>query len=205
MIFFLYAKPEAKVLWGGLPRNQPISYHYFLLVNHIPEKRHRKINTMFNPTVSIVFLAEPLLVQMYVYYACEYIEIHTQKNFKIKLDSSTGSFFSSREVYSFGLADTAFSQARKGFIFKDLDKVSLIKVIIDYCYWQYDWILFHSRNIDISYFGWGWPREFQRCLAQPQPKHLCVYFLNKTISSQIGSNNCYFWSFLKLTTEGIHT
>ena len=73
-------------------------------LTHIPEKRHRKINTMFNPAESIVFLAEPLLVQMYVYYACAYIEIHTQKNFKIKLDSSTGPVFSSRD-YSFGLAD----------------------------------------------------------------------------------------------------
>ena len=31
--------------------------------------------------------------------------------------------------------------------------VSLIKAIINCCYWQSDWILFHSRNIDISFFG----------------------------------------------------
>ena len=31
--------------------------------------------------------------------------------------------------------------------------VGLIKTIINYCYWKSDWILFHSRNIDISFFG----------------------------------------------------
>ena len=76
--------------------------------------------------------------------------------------------------------------------------VSLIKTINNYCYWKCDWILFHSRNIDISFFGWGWTREFLRCLAQPQPRHLCVYFLNETISSQIASNNNKLWSLLNL-------
>ena len=65
--------------------------------------------------------------------------------------------------------------------------VSLIKAINSYCNFQLDWILFHSRNIHLSNFGWGWTRDFQRCLTQPQPKHLCVYFLNKVISSQIVS------------------
>ena len=56
---------------------------------------------------------------------------------------------------------------------------SLIKTIINYCDWKFDWILFYSRNIHISYFGWGWTRELQTC----------VYFLNKAISSQITSNS----------------
>ena len=43
--------------------------------------------------------------------------------------------------------------------------VSLIKVIINCYYWQSHWILLHLGNIHIL---WGWVREFQRCLAQPQ-------------------------------------
>ena len=34
-----------------------------------------------------------------------------------------------------------------------------------YCYWQFNWTLLYSRNIHISYYGWGWTREFQRCLS----------------------------------------
>ena len=120
---------------------------------------------MFNPAESIVFLAEPLLVQMYALadlgggvrdarpplgvqilsISCSFREnlacsrppwrVHAppplgkildpplvcvlcmrvhrnspRKTSKLNLDSSTGPVFSSREVYSFGLADTAFSR-----------------------------------------------------------------------------------------------
>ena len=53
--------------------------------------------------------------------------------------------------------------------------VSLIKTIVYYCYWQSDWILLHSWNIDISYFGWGWTRELPEMSGSASAKaFMCI-------------------------------
>ena len=81
----------AQVLWGGLPRNKFISYHHFFVVNHIPGKGNRKVNTILNPAESIVCRAQ----YMDMCDACEYIKIHwflIEKNLKIKSDFSTRLF-----------------------------------------------------------------------------------------------------------------
>ena len=63
--------------------------------------------------------------------------------------------------------------------------VSLRKTIINYCYWQYDiahfifWLRLNHKIPDMFQFLWF-----------SLSKNICVYFLNKTISSQIASNNC---------------
>ena len=62
-------------------------------------------------------------------------------------------------------------------------EVSLIKTIINYCNWQFYWILFYSRKI------------VRFTLSQNMK---CVYFMNKTISSKIASNNIKLWSLLNL-------
>ena len=37
---------------------------------------------------------------------------------------------------------------------------SLIKTIINYCYQQFDWILFLIKKYTHKYFGGGWPRNW---------------------------------------------
>ena len=67
--------------------------------------------------------------------------------------------------------------------------VSLNKAIINYCYWQSDWILFHSRNIHISYFAEAEPENLRDVwLSLSQNIYVYVFF-NKTILSQIASSN----------------
>ena len=67
--------------------------------------------------------------------------------------------------------------------------VSLIKNIINYCYWQSYWILFHSRNIHINALAEAEPdiSGILRFSLSQNMKHL--YFLNETIPSQIASSN----------------
>ena len=67
--------------------------------------------------------------------------------------------------------------------------VSLIKTIINYCYWQFGWILFHSRNIHINSLAEDEPDISGILWSSLSQKMKCLYFLNETISSQIASSN----------------
>ena len=54
--------------------------------------------------------------------------------------------------------------------------VSLIKTIVNYCYWQFGWILFYSRNLHISALAEVWARHLRNSLAHPQPKYeMCIF------------------------------
>ena len=56
--------------------------------------------------------------------------------------------------------------------------ISLIKTLINYCYWQFDWILLYSGNIRINGLADAEPekvRHVRNYLAQPQPKYeMCI-------------------------------
>ena len=72
--------------------------------------------------------------------------------------------------------------------------VSLIKTIINYCYWQFGWILFHSRNIHINALAEAEPDISGILWFSLSQKKKCLYFLNETISSQISCINSLLWS-----------
>ena len=76
--------------------------------------------------------------------------------------------------------------------------LSLIKTIINYCYWKFGWILFHSRNIHINALAEAEPDISGILWFSLSQKKKCLYFLNETISSQISSSNSLLWSLLNL-------
>ena len=67
--------------------------------------------------------------------------------------------------------------------------VSLVKTIINYCYWQSDWILFHSRNIHKNALAEAEPDTSGILWFSLSQNMKCLYFMNETISSQIASSN----------------
>ena len=71
--------------------------------------------------------------------------------------------------------------------------VSLIKMIINYCYWQFGWILFHSRNIHINALAEAEPDILGILWFSLSQNMKCLYFLNETIPSQINSSNSWLW------------
>ena len=89
-----------------------------------------------------------------------------------------------RGFLSLSLSQLGLSQSMRCFSCA----VNLINTIVNWCYWQFGWILFYSKNMypdvlaeaesDISQILW-------LSLSQNMK---CAYFLNETISSQIASN-----------------
>ena len=72
--------------------------------------------------------------------------------------------------------------------------VSLIKTIINYCYWQIGWVLFYSRNIHINALAEAGPDILGILWFSLSQNMKCPYFLNETIFSQIASINSELWS-----------
>ena len=67
--------------------------------------------------------------------------------------------------------------------------VSLIKTIINYCYWQFGWILFDLRNIHINALAEAESDILGILWFSLSQNMKCLYFMNETISSQIASSN----------------
>ena len=66
--------------------------------------------------------------------------------------------------------------------------ISLIKTKINYCYWQFGWILFHSRNIHINALAEAEPDISGILWFSLSQNMKCLYYMNETISSQIASS-----------------
>ena len=80
------------------------------------------------------------------------------------------------------------------FMYVFLCLASLIKTIINCCYWQFGWILFYSRNIHINALTEAEPDILGILWLSLSQNMKCLYFLNEIIFSQIATSNSELWS-----------